>query len=140
MGLFDHLVGFALKGVSHGRLNNLILLILICFIKDLQAYNLQNEDVIWFQISGLRLNLNYSEELTNKDSPEYVAFSKNFENTMLPEVQKGISNAIGIQVTDVRSGSIIVSFNVITKESTTGAPKVKASDVLTKVKKHSGKQ
>ena len=83
---------------------------------------------------GLRLNLEFSDELTNKDSPEYVAFSKNFENTMLPEVQKGISNAIGIQVTDVRSGSIIVSFNVITKESTTGAPKVKASDVLTKVK------
>ena len=48
MGLFDHFVGFALKRVSHGRLNNLILLILICFIKDLQAYNLQNEDVILF--------------------------------------------------------------------------------------------
>ena len=81
----------------------------------------------------MRLNLEFSNELTNKDSPEYVAFSKNFESTMLPEVQKGIPNAIGIQVTDVRSGSIIVNFDVITKESTAGAPKVKASDVLTKV-------
>ena len=79
--------------------------------------------------------MQFSDELTNKDSPEYVAFSKNFENTMLPEVQKEIPNAIGVQVTDIRSGSIMVNFNVITKESTTGAPKVKASDVLTKVKK-----
>ena len=68
----------------------------------------------------MKLNRPFNTKLLDKNSQEFTILASEVETAMEPELKKAMPNLLKVQVTDFRSGSIAVDFNIILNETNGG--------------------
>ena len=81
----------------------------------------------------MKLNRTFNTKLLDKNSQEFTILANEVEAAMEPELKKTMPNLLKVQVTDFRSGSIAVDFNIILNE-TNGGGKLNPGQALTNVR------
>lgn len=81
----------------------------------------------------MKLNRPFNTKLLDKNSQEFTILASEVETAMEPELKKAMPNLLKVQVTDFRSGSIAVDFNIILNE-TNGGGKLNPVQALTYVR------
>jgi hypothetical protein len=68
-------------------------------------------------IGGISMARNFTDKLTDITSPEYIKFSKIIEEAFKKELELlGITGILGVQVLELRKGSVIATLGIVMEE------------------------